>query len=313
MLGITWTAQAKRFSQGEIEKVILNPKYHEPLVLLKAIRNGLVYGVKVRFPHALVMIFLFRSGTVREKLLAIFKATRLHAFNLAKFALLYKSSMLAMKNVNGKEQSVHPFLAGLFGGYWVFGHGKAAFSSVSQQIVIYVFARVVLGMAKLAVQPPGDNTLIGGAYGGHGGKGILGLSPEQLAIVRQRSWPVFASLSWASVMWMFRWYPEMLQPSLRNSMTYMYVRRFFPPLFRIRSMSGSRPGCLAAFPTDTGLTSTSLAQIQQRGQLGRLGQFHLAQQMILLRFYDIFGYPLYIHLHITVLLRMSRGQLLWHD
>lgn len=200
------------------------------------------------------MIFLFRSGTVREKLWAIYKATRLHAFNLAKFALLYKSSMLAMKNVNGKEQSVHPFLAGLFGGYWVFGHGKAAFSSVSQQIVIYVFARVVLGMAKLAVQPPGDNTLIGGAYGGHGGKGIFGLNEEQLAIVRQRSWPVFASLSWASVMWMFRWYPEMLQPSLRNSMTYMYVQRFFPPLL-LRVLSTSA-GYLAAFPTDTGLTST---------------------------------------------------------
>ena len=205
------------------------------------------------------MIFLFRSETVREKLLAIFKATRLHAFNLAKFALLYKSSMLALRNVNGKEQSVHPFLAGLFGGYWVFGHGKAAFSSVSQQIVIYVFARVVLGMAKLAVQPPGDNTLVGGAYGGHGGKGIFGLNEQQLAIVRQRSWPVFASLSWASVMWMFRWYPEMLQPSLRNSMTYMYVQRFFSPLlFAFRSeSSGSPAGCFAAFPpTDTGLTST---------------------------------------------------------
>ena len=208
------------------------------------------------------MIFLFRSGTVREKLLAIFKATRLHAFNLAKFALLYKSSMLALRNVNGKEQSVHPFLAGLFGGYWVFGHGKAAFSSISQQIVIYVFARVVLGMAKLAVQPPGDNTLVGGAYGGHGGKGIFGLNEQQLAIVRQRSWPVFASLSWASVMWMFRWYPEMLQPSLRNSMTYMYVQRFSSPLFLFgfRSMSGSSPAgrFFAAFPppTDTGLTST---------------------------------------------------------
>jgi peroxisomal membrane protein 4 len=243
--------------QGELEKIILNPKYHQPLVLVKAIRNGLVYGTKVRLPHALVMIFLFRSGTIREKLLAIFKATKLHAFNLAKFAFLYKTSMLAMKNVNGKEQSIHPFIAGLFGGYWVFGHGKAAFSSVSQQIVIYVFARVVLGMAKLAVQPPGNNTLVGGTYGGHGGKGIFGLSEEQLAIVRTRSWPVFASLSWASVMWLFRWYPEMLQPSLRNSMTYMYVERFFIPFFscssaseRIRDPSRHYP------PTDTGLTST---------------------------------------------------------
>jgi peroxisomal membrane protein 4 len=248
------------------------------------------------------MIFLFRSGTVREKLLAIFKATRLHAFNLAKFALLYKSSMLAMKNVNGKEQSVHPFLAGLFGGYWVFGHGKAAFSSVSQQIVIYVFARVVLGMAKLAVQPPGDNTLVGGAYGGRGGKGIFGLNEEQLAMVRQRSWPVFASLSWASVMWMFRWYPEMLQPSLRNSMTYMYVLRFSPSLpSGVHSMSESPAGFrFAAFQTDTGLTSTSLVQIQQCGHMGRLRQFPLAQQMRLSRFYDrCFGYPLYSHLHIT--------------
>lgn len=241
------------------------------------------------------MIFLFRSGSVREKLLSIYKATRLHAFNLAKFAFLYKSSMLAMKNVNGKEQSVHSFIAGLFGGYWVFGHGKAAFSSVSQQIVIYVFARVVLGMAKLAVQPPGDNTLIGGAYGGHGGKGIFGLNEEQLAIIRTRSWPVFASLSWASVMWMFRWYPEMLQPSLRNSMTYMYVKHFLPPLFRVCGMNGIREGSRAGFPTDTGLTSTSLVQIQQCGHMGRLWQFPLAQQMRLSRFYDILEYPLYIH------------------
>ena len=243
--------------QGELEKIILNPKYHQPLVLVKAIRNGLVYGTKVRLPHALVMIFLFRSGTIREKLLAIFKATKLHAFNLAKFAFLYKSSMLAMRNVNGKEQSVHPFMAGLFGGYWVFGHGKAAFSSVSQQIVIYVFARVVLGMAKLAVQPPGNNTLVGGTYGGHGGKGIFGLSEEQLAIVRKRSWPVFASLSWASVMWLFRWYPEMLQPSLRNSMTYMYVEHFLIPFFSCSSASERlRDPSHHYSPTDTGLTST---------------------------------------------------------
>lgn len=203
---------------------MLNPQYHSPLVLLKAIRNGLVYGTKVRFPHALVMIFLFRSGTLQEKLRLIFKATRQHAANLAKFAFLYKSSMLALRGVNGgKEESVHTFLAGLFGGYWVFGHGKAAKSSVNQQIVIYVFARVCLALAKLAVQPPGDNSLVAGSYGGHGGKGLLGLSGKQLEAVRRNSWPIFASVSWASVMWLFRWHPEMLQPSLRSSMTYMYV------------------------------------------------------------------------------------------
>ena len=171
------------------------------------------------------MVFLFRSGTVREKLWLIFKATRQHASNLARFALFYKSGCLVLKNMNGgKEDSSHSFLAGLFGGYWVFGHGRGATSSVNQQICIYVFARVVLALAKLAVQPPGDNSLVGGSYGGHGGKGVLGLSEKQLTKIQSYSWPVFASLSWASVMWLFRFYPDMLQPSLRSSMTYMYVR-----------------------------------------------------------------------------------------
>lgn len=94
---------------------------------------------------------------------------------------------------------------------------------MNQQIVIYVFARVVLALAKLAVQPPGDNSLVGGSYGGRGGKGMVGLNEEQMRLAREYSWPVFASLSWAGVMWLFRWYPETLQPSLRSSMTYMYV------------------------------------------------------------------------------------------
>lgn len=46
-----------------IQKFILDPKNHDVLTLVKGVRNGMVYGTKVRFPHALVMIFLFRSGT----------------------------------------------------------------------------------------------------------------------------------------------------------------------------------------------------------------------------------------------------------
>ena len=147
--------------------------------------------------------------------------------NLAKFAFLYKSGSLLLKNTNGgKEESFHPFLAGLFGGYWVFGHGGGANSSVNQQICIYVFARVVLALAKLAVQPPSDNSLVGGSYGGHGGKGTFRFSESQLQTIQAYSWPAFASLSWAAVMWLFRYYPELLQPSLRSSMTYMYVFSF---------------------------------------------------------------------------------------
>lgn len=50
-------------TQTAIERIILDPKYHDVLAVLKGARNGAVYGTKVRFPHALVMICLFRSGT----------------------------------------------------------------------------------------------------------------------------------------------------------------------------------------------------------------------------------------------------------
>lgn len=207
-------------SQAAADRILLDPQYHAPLALVKALRNGLVYGTKVRFPHALVMILLFRSGPLSDKLASVLKATRQHARNLATFAFLYKALMLLQKSARptGKELSSDSFVAGLAGGWYVFGRSK---SSVNQQIVIYVFARVVLALASLAFQPRGDNTLLGGRYGGRGGMGLLALSDASREKVRRHAWPVFASLSWASVMWLFRFYPEMLQPSLRSSMTYL--------------------------------------------------------------------------------------------
>ncbi|KAI5205898.1 peroxisomal membrane protein 4 [Aureobasidium subglaciale] len=208
--------------QATANRILLDPHYHAPLSLLKALRNGLVYGTKVRFPHALVMILLFRSGPLPQKLSSVLKATRQHAKNLATFAFLYKAFMLLQKSIRpgGKEVKSDSFVAGLAGGYYVFGRSR---SSVNQQIVIYVAARVVLAAASLAVQPRGDNELLGGQYGGRGGMGLLSMSDVSREKVRRNAWPVFASLSWGCVMWLFRYYPDMLQPSLRSSMTYLWV------------------------------------------------------------------------------------------
>jgi peroxisomal membrane protein 4 len=88
------------------------------------------------------MIFLFRSGTVQEKLSLIFKATQTHARNLAKYAAIYKLTMLMLKHMGsspGKEGPYDTFFAGLLGGYLVFGRRskKGHISSVSKQIVIF--------------------------------------------------------------------------------------------------------------------------------------------------------------------------------
>lgn len=42
--------------------------------------------------------------------------------------------------------------------------------------------------------------------------------------ISKDAWPVFAALSWGSVMWLFRWYPETVQSGLRSSMDYIYVQ-----------------------------------------------------------------------------------------
>jgi len=160
------------------------------------------------------MIFLFRSGTFRQKCWLVFKATRQHARNLAVFALIYKSSLLVLQHTSsdGKVAPYHPFVGGLLGGYYVFGRHQ---NSVNQQIVVYVFARVMLALAKLAVKP--REAASGEARGGIG----LISDPRTKEMVTKHAWTAFASLSWASVMFLFRYHPEIIQPSLRSSMTYM--------------------------------------------------------------------------------------------
>ncbi|KAF2996379.1 hypothetical protein G7054_g10462 [Neopestalotiopsis clavispora] len=196
-----------------LNRIILDPANKDLLAIVKGARNGAVYGAKVRFPHALVMVFLFRSGSFRQKVDLVFRATRTHARNLAKFATIYKTVCYLLKwygSTPGKEGKFDTFLAGLVGGYFVFGGRSRAgkISSVNQQIVIYVFARVVLALARLAVQP---------------GSGLPVVSePGTSNKVSYYAWPVFASLSWAMVMHLFRYYPEDLQPSLKSSMNYIY-------------------------------------------------------------------------------------------
>lgn len=163
------------------------------------------------------MTLLFRSGPLPQKASAILSATREHAWNLSRFVLLYKLTCLILRTLSppttpggtvGKESSIEPAIGGLVAGYIVFG--RQPNSSVAQQIVVYVFARVVLGAAKLAA----EKGFVGGPDGV--GSGVLGKRNEN-------AWPVFAAGSWAAVMWLFRWHPEVLQGSLRGSMEYLYT------------------------------------------------------------------------------------------
>ncbi|KAH9982218.1 peroxisomal membrane protein 4 [Lactifluus volemus] len=137
-------------------KAILNdPRFHDYIPILKGVRNGLVYGVKVRFPHALIMAILFGRGNWQTRLKAIFRATNKHATNLAGFVAIYKILLLLQRKLNGGKQRTHDtFFAGLLGGYFVFGERNA----INEQIVLYVCSRVVASFLPRAGSPRGIAT-----------------------------------------------------------------------------------------------------------------------------------------------------------
>lgn len=183
--------------------MLTSPELHDVLSLLKGLRNGFVYGVKIRFPHSLVMTFLFRNErysqpdnfSLKKKLRFIMDATLTHGSNLAKFCFIYKFCMIAMRKIMGEEKSIHAFISGLIGGYVVFRSN----SPVNQQIILYLTARVLMGFFKLASNRQ--------------------LLPD---ITTPKGFNIHAAVIWGLVMWLFRHETDVLQPSLQASMQYIY-------------------------------------------------------------------------------------------
>ena len=46
-----------------LASILFNPEYRGVLGILKGMRNGVVYGTKIRAPHAFVMTMVFKNGT----------------------------------------------------------------------------------------------------------------------------------------------------------------------------------------------------------------------------------------------------------
>ncbi|XP_077108072.1 peroxisomal membrane protein 4 [Ranitomeya variabilis] len=177
-----------------VNELLKRRRYRAALAVIKGFRNGAVYGAKIRAPHALVMTFLFKSGSLKDKLKAIFQATFTHSRNLAYFVFTYKSLLAAQEKIHGSKWQFHSFLAACVGGWLVFGENN----NINSQINMYLLSRVLFGLSRLAVE-----------------KGYI---PEP----KHDVFPWFAALVWGFVLWLFEYQRHTLQPSLQSSMTYLY-------------------------------------------------------------------------------------------
>jgi len=164
------------------------------LASLKGWRNGLVYGVKIRAPHALVMTFLFGKGNLWHKIRQIVLATYTHSRNLGTFVFLYKLMTGSFTRLQSERRQFHVLLAAFAAGYYVFGD----YNAVNMQINLYLLSRIALGFVRLGVRN---------------------------GYIKRPSRPVFpwfAAIIWGTVLWLFEYHPDTLQPSLQSSMNYLY-------------------------------------------------------------------------------------------
>ena len=233
---------------------------NEVAAILSALLGGGRYGVKIRFPHALVMTSLFRRDlTANEKIRTILRLTREHAINLAAFAALYKTMLAILKGTSGYLQQNYC--------------GEGTEGGADRGGILRALGRILVmtlvgnnsssnvgaqTMPRGASSNPGlpenpRHALIAGAIGGYAVWGryssvnyqiVLYLTSRiivgALTLARERGIPPFgakvlnfdrsyrlaAAAVWGVVMLLFEEHPHVLHPSLKRSMDEIY--RFLP-------------------------------------------------------------------------------------
>ncbi|AOW30670.1 peroxisomal membrane protein 4 [Candida albicans L26] len=210
--------------------IITNPLYRPLFEVLKSARNGIVYGGKLRFSHALVINLLYRSGPIVPRLKSVLEATKDHAQVLAAFAIIYKACVMILKQdafLGDKNLGLIKFIAGSFGSWIVYSqHFNFFHGGITHQITLYCFSRVVLALSKILLDKylncfqPGFRNYQGELI--HY-KDLNNQQQKKLKnIVYNKSWKYFAVLTWGLVMLIYDYQPQYLQSSLRHSMAYIY-------------------------------------------------------------------------------------------
>lgn len=208
--------------------VLSNPAYRPILEALRSSRNGVVYGGKIRFSHALVINLLYRSGPMGPRLKQVLKATKEHSLVLAAFAIVYKTvlNILRQEKLLGSKQGFSKLIAGAVGGWIVYSQHFSAFNpGITHQITLYCFSRVLIAVGKILLdlllecrQPKfkihGELVLY---------RDLNDAQARRLkSNIYNKSWKYFAVATWALVMFIYDYKPQYLQSSLRHSMAYIY-------------------------------------------------------------------------------------------
>lgn len=211
--------------------ILNNPLYRPLLEVIKSARNGVVYGGKVRFLHALIISILYRSGPVWPRLKLVLTATKNHAEVLAVFAVIYKvvcNALIQDTFLGPGNLRLIKFIAGCVGSWVVYSQHFGYFHpGITHQVTLYCFSRVLIALGKILLDQYLNCAQPTFRYQNRD----LPIPFRDLTAIQQRkvrsniynrSWKYFAVLTWGLVMFIYDYQPQYLQSSLRHSMAYIY-------------------------------------------------------------------------------------------
>ncbi len=163
------------------------------LSALRALRNGIYYGGKVRLIHCIVMeIITWKSKTWKDAKNRIVTPTIQHSFNLGYFAFIYKAVVCLLKILLKTENKGVHFIAGIIGAIFCWSKKTA----VNTQIALYFLSRNSVAIGYLL--------------------------KKRFAPTLGESTPIVSVLVWGVIMFLFEYDATSLQNSLKNSMDFIY-------------------------------------------------------------------------------------------
>jgi len=138
------------------------------------------------------MQLLFGQGKPVEKLKKAVWLSWEHGRNLGLFVFIYKLVQCALTKLSGKRRHAFAFVAGIVGASVVWRERN----TINQQLFFYLVSRVLDGCLQVLRQKK--------------------LFPQE------KTFSYFSVFTWGVVMYLFERDKHSLQPSLSNSMTFLY-------------------------------------------------------------------------------------------
>lgn len=177
-----------------INRMIASGDFDVLFHALKGFRNGVVYGTRVRAPHALVLNLVWSKAPYSSMPAKIFKVTKTHALGLGCSAALYATVRGLLRYVQGTTHVWHNALAGFLIGLCFWGDPN---NGVHLQMMMYIMSRVVCALFHLIT--------------------------EKLSIpVHPQAYRVYMGGLWSLVILFLVYSPDKLQSSMTQSLRYIF-------------------------------------------------------------------------------------------